>query len=70
MDKEVNRIRVAKWRAKKLNEGCKSITVYLPSVAFDMIEFLRWNSRTRHTTAKLIEMSIRALYDKTRRNGR
>jgi len=69
MDSAANRGRVARWRAKKLREGYKPLTVYLSKETMDMIEFIRWNSRTRHTTAKLIEMSVRVLYEKTRRNG-
>jgi hypothetical protein len=70
MNKPANRARVAKWRAKKLTEGYKSLTVYLPREVLDMIEFLHGNYRTRQKTARLIEMSIRALYDQARRNGR
>ena len=70
MDNAGNRARVARWRAKKLSEGYKPVTAYLPREVLDKIEFLRRHYRTWHKTGKLIEMCVRALYDKAHRNGR
>ena len=69
VDRSINRSRVARWRAKKVGEGYKSLTVYLPPETMEMINFLQPHFRTRRKNAKLIATAIKALYEETRRKN-
>lgn len=70
VDKSINRSRVARCRAKKVEEGYRSLTVYLPPETVEMIRYLHRHFHTRRENAKLIAMAIKTLYEKThRKNG-
>ena len=68
MDKDVNRIRVGKWREKKFGQGFKSLTVYLPPDVLKMIKYLRRHLRLTRRNSELIALAIKTLYDNHKPN--
>ena len=62
LDKEINKERVDKWRAKKFQKGYKSLTVYLPPETLKMVQYLRGLYYTKKCTTKLISTAIERMY--------
>ena len=73
MEREVNRRRVAEYRNRKYNEGCRAFTVYLKPVVIEKVRYLRRMYQMRTRSSEVIEMAIENLYQKTlsriNRNG-
>jgi hypothetical protein len=64
MDGQLNKQRVTEWRNRKYAEGCKSLTVFLPSKIIGLVPYLRRFYQLRCKASEVIALAIENLYKK------